>query len=113
MIHIINDEGNAGFLPGPLRIFSFASKTTADLSPSFHPHSLLSMFCSVPVGRFSFQWVLPPVSRSLVFRITDQEPELSRSHPNSAILLVCILSIRADSDYAARAAIWRLFQSGS
>jgi hypothetical protein len=29
----------AGFLPGPLRIFSFVSKTTADLSPSFHPHS--------------------------------------------------------------------------
>src|ERR1700719_1623221 len=31
---------------------------------------LLSMICSVPVGRFSFQWVLPPVSRSLGFRVS-------------------------------------------
>jgi hypothetical protein len=59
---------------------------------------LIEHICSVPVGRFSFQWVLQPGCRSLTFRQADQEPELSRSHPNSAILLVCILSIRMDSD---------------
>jgi hypothetical protein len=34
----------AGVLPGSLRIFSFARKTTADLSPSFHPHSSVSIY---------------------------------------------------------------------
>jgi hypothetical protein len=29
--------------------------------------------------------------------LADQEPALCRSHPNSAILLICILSIRMDS----------------
>ena len=42
---------------------------------------------SVPVGRFSLQWVLPPVCRSLVVRLANQEPDLSRSHPNAAIWL--------------------------
>jgi len=33
------------------------------------------LVCSVPVGRFSLQWVLRPECRSLVFRLAEQEPE--------------------------------------
>jgi hypothetical protein len=33
---------------------------------------LIEHLCSVPVGRFSFQWVLQPGCRSLMFRQADQ-----------------------------------------
>jgi hypothetical protein len=36
---------------------------------------VIEHLCSVPVGRFSFQWVLPPEYRSLLFRLAEQEPE--------------------------------------
>ena len=36
---------------------------------------VIEPICSVPVGRFSFQWVLPPEYRSLLFRGAEQEPE--------------------------------------
>jgi hypothetical protein len=88
----------AGFLPGPLRIFVFRFRDHRRSVAILPSALLIEHICSVPVGRFSFQWVLQPECRSLTFRQADQEPELSRSHPNSAILLVCILSIRMDSD---------------
>jgi hypothetical protein len=76
-----------------LFVASPASKIRADLSPSFHPHSSLSIFarCQLGVSRFSGRCNLDV---ALWFRLADQEPALSRSHPNSAILLACILSIR-------------------
>jgi hypothetical protein len=42
------------------------SPAKSPLSPPFHPHSLVSDFCSLGASWvFSFQPVLPPVSRPL------------------------------------------------
>jgi len=41
----------------------------------------------VQVGRSRFQWVLRPINRSLGLHDVNQEPELTRSHPHSAMFL--------------------------
>ena len=109
-IHTITLEKMAGYhlgisypVPWALlsqfhRISLNVRKTTADLSPSFHPDSSLSIYLLgaswaflVSVGAATW------MSLSWIPRWRTRSWHKSRSHPNSAILLICILSIRTDS----------------
>ena len=63
-----------------------SSRPSRAASVAILPSALLvEHIGSVPVGRFSFQWVLQPECRLSGSAWRTREPELIRSHPNSAI----------------------------
>ena len=67
----------------------FCLRAKPPLSPSFHPHSLLSDVRSVPVGRTRFSRCCYLIIDLGSHRSMGVGPGVSRSHLNSAVELGC------------------------
>src|SRR6516225_10442468 len=83
-----------------LRAFVFFRSAKPPLSPPFHPHSQMSDFRSVPVGRSRFIRCCHLISVVRFPLMREVGPGLSRSHLNSAVELSCsvqTLSLRQAS----------------